>query len=123
MKRFLSNYKLLIGLVLISFIVLGIGFMMLANKPAVDARQDIKDLAKMEALATYAQQQLESTRSTSGSPTQLEDIKPASSLERVAALKGRVPELGSDDWCEVMMVKDADAWTQDERSLFAEKCI
>ncbi|QEY14410.1 DUF3012 domain-containing protein [Cellvibrio sp. KY-YJ-3] len=51
------------------------------------------------------------------------DIKPQESLDRVAALNGRIPEVGSDDWCEVMMVKDAKDWTEDEQSLFAKHCL
>lgn len=77
----------------------------------------------MNLVAEIAQQELKAQQSNQQMVQTVGDIKPQESLDRVAALNGRIPEVGSDDWCEVMMVKDAKDWTEDEQSLFAKHCL
>jgi len=38
-------------------------------------------------------------------------------------MNGKIPEAGSDDWCELMMTKDSKTWTKEEQGQFAQSCI
>ncbi len=134
MMFFFREHKALVILFTLSLLVLVAGLFMIQsgseNPTASEAPQEAtaasanaeQVVATMNYIADSAEQQLKAQQSehtTQG----IADIKPQESLDRVAALNGRIPEIGSDDWCEVMMVKDADKWTQEEQSLFAKHCL
>jgi hypothetical protein len=100
------------------------------NKKSIPVNQnDNLDAAQvvetMNLMAEVAKQELQSQQpdQAANPAAGIGDIKPQESIARVAALNGVMPETGSDDWCEVMMVKDADKWTQEEQSLFAKHCL
>ncbi|MDQ2077834.1 DUF3012 domain-containing protein [Marinimicrobium sp. ABcell2] len=33
------------------------------------------------------------------------------------------PEIGSEAWCDMMMYKSSETWTEDETRTFADRCI
>lgn len=122
--------KFLVILLILSVLVLGLGLFMIqsTNKKSEQQTKQLvneqeKTVAAMNLVAEIAQQELKAQQSNQQMVQTVGDIKPQESLDRVAALNGRIPEVGSDDWCEVMMVKDAKDWTEDEQSLFAKHCL
>lgn len=132
MIRFFREEKFLATLLVLSFLVILAGLIMIqyTNKKAAEvavaaqeAEQVQTTIDTMNVIAGIAEQELQESASNETAVNPVDDVKPQESLDRVAALNGHVPEVGSDDWCEVMMVKDAKDWTTDEQSLFAKNCI
>lgn len=133
MKLFFREHKLLIVLLVLSLFVLLLGVLMIQSetkKATVANEQEQADaaqvIATMNLMAEMAEQELQSQQSNQqagNSPVAMPDMKPQESIDRVAALKGVMPKVGTDDWCEVMMVKDAAKWTPEEQSLFAKHCL
>jgi uncharacterized protein HemX len=130
MMSFFREQKLLASVLILSLLVLGMGLFMIQltkEQPTAETEQQFTDdqektVAVMNLMAEVAEQELKTQKGQS-SMQGVMDVKPQESIDRVAALNGRVPEVGSDDWCEVMMVKDAKDWTLDEQSLFAKHCL
>lgn len=130
MMSLFREQKFLVILLILSVLVLGLGLFMIqsTNKKSEQQTEQLvneqeKTVAAMNLVAEIAQQELKTQQSNQQMVQTVGDIKPQESLDRVAALNGRIPEVGSDDWCEVMMVKDAKDWTEDEQSLFAKHCL
>ncbi|WP_225318368.1 DUF3012 domain-containing protein [Cellvibrio sp. KY-YJ-3] len=130
MMSLFREQKFLVILLILSVLVLGLGLFMIqsTNKKSEQQTEQLvneqeKTVAAMNLVAEIAQQELKAQQSNQQMVQTVGDIKPQESLDRVAALNGRIPEVGSDDWCEVMMVKDAKDWTEDEQSLFAKHCL
>ncbi|MDO8345265.1 MAG: DUF3012 domain-containing protein [Cellvibrio sp.] len=132
MIRFFREQKFLATLLVLSFLVILAGLIMIqyTNKKAAEAVITAQESAQvqttidtMNVIAGLAEQELQESASNEALVNPVGDVKPQESLDRVAALNGRVPEVGSDDWCEVMMVKDADAWTKEEEDIFAQRCL
>lgn len=131
MIRFFREQKFLAALLVLSFLVILAGLIMIwyTTKKATEAaaaqeaEQVQTTIDTMTVIAGIAEQELQETASNDAPVNPVGDVKPQESLDRVAALNGHIPEVGSDDWCEVMMVKDAKDWTTDEQSLFAKNCI
>lgn len=130
MMSLFREQKLLATLLIFSVVVLGVGLFMIQsiNKTPEQQTEQLADeqqktIAAMNLMAEIAEQELKAQQSSQQPVQTVGDIKPQESLDRVAALNGRVPEIGTDDWCEVMMVKDAKDWTLDEQSLFAKHCL
>lgn len=126
---FFREQKLLAALLVISLLVLVAGLVMiqLSHKQAVQkddamVEDQKKTIATMNLIADMAEQGLQEQQNQPAVQG-IGDIKPHESLDRVAALNGRIPDIGSDDWCEVMMVKDASDWTTDEQAIFAKHCL
>jgi predicted negative regulator of RcsB-dependent stress response len=123
MMNFFREQKLITALMVGSLLVLlvGVGLIVYSNKAAKEAEQAAATVQRLTTIANSASEQLQQTVVYSDVP--IADVKPEDSLAKVSAMNGRVPEVGSADWCEVMMVKDAAEWTKDEQSLFAKNCI
>jgi len=103
-------------------ILLGVALIWYNQKAAVKSQQDHAQYSAVETIATLAARQLQNT--VSDAPEEpIQDIKPSESLQKVAELNGQTPEVGTEGWCEWMMVKDAAAWTPDEQAEFAKHCI
>lgn len=132
MIRFFREQKFLAALLVLSFLVILAGLIMIqyTNKKAAEtavaeqeAEQVQTTIDTMTVIAGLAEQELQESGATEAPVNPVGDVKPQESLDRVAALNGRIPDVGSDDWCEVMMVKDADAWTKEEQEIFAQRCL
>ena len=123
MLNFFREQKLITALLFGSLLVLvlGVGLIVHSNNAAKEAAQAEATLQRLTSIANSASEQLKETVVYADVP--ITDVKPEDSIAKVAALNGRTPEVGSADWCEVMMVKDAKDWTKDEQSLFAKNCI
>jgi hypothetical protein len=123
MMTFFREQKLITALLIGSLLVLflGVGLIIYSRNAAKEAAQAEATVQRLTIIANSANEQLKETVVYSDVP--ITDVKPEDSVAKVSALNGRTPELGSDDWCEVMMVKDAKDWTIDEQSLFAKNCI
>jgi hypothetical protein len=123
MMNFFREQKLLTGLLLGSLLVLLLGVVLIiySNNAAKEAAQTEATLQRLNVIANSASEELQKTVVYADVP--ITDVKPEDSVAKVSALNGRIPEEGSADWCEVMMVKDAKDWTKEEQSLFAKNCI
>jgi hypothetical protein len=123
MMTFFREQKLITALLFGSLLVLllGVGLIMYSKNAAKEAAMAEASVQRLTAIANDASKQLQETIVYSDVP--ITDVKPDDSIAKVSALNGRVPDVGSDDWCEVMMVKDAKDWTKEEQSIFAKNCI
>jgi len=123
MMTFFREQKLLAVLLVGSLLVLllGVGLIIYSKNAAKEAAQAEATVQRLNTIAKSASEQLKETVVYSDVP--ITDVKPEDSIAKVSALNGRTPEVGSDDWCEVMMIKDAKDWTKEEQSLFAKNCI
>lgn len=123
MMTFFREQKLLAALLVGSLLVLllGVGLIIYSKNAAEEAAQAEATVQRLNVIANSASEELQKTVVYSDVP--IVDVKPEESVAKVSALNGRTPEVGSDDWCEVMMVKDAKDWTKEEQSLFAKNCI
>ena len=138
MIQFFREQKLLAGLLLVSILVIVVGAIMIQyNKNAVQSapintqvnmqvsaqEQTAQDVVEaMTTIATVAGQELQNSQAAAPQPAVGDNI-PQSSVDHVAALNGRIPEEGSNDWCEVMMVKPSSEWAASEQELFAKHCL
>ncbi len=119
----IREHKLLVALVIISLLVIIAGVLQIKksnHKAEVDAQQQAQ-LYSLTKIAEQAQAQLRATAVDTDAP--LQDVIPEDSLAKAKAMEGKAAEIGSDDWCELMMAKNADDWTEEERSQFAQHCI
>lgn len=130
MIQFFREQKLLAALLLVSIVVIIAGVIMIQYTQSNDqsgalGAQDQQAQAVVEtmtAIANIAGQELQDSQAPAAQPAMGDNI-PQASLDHVAALNGVVPEVGSNDWCEVMMVKKSNEWTQEEQEMFAKNCI
>ena len=130
MIQFFREQKMLAALLLLSMLVIIAGIIMIqytqnnaqVTQPVIQDPQAQAVVDTMTAIADMAGQELQNSQMLSAQPAMGDNI-PQSSLDHVAALNGVVPEVGTNDWCEVMMVKKASEWTQEEQEIFAKHCI
>lgn len=118
--NFVREHKWLAILLVLSLLVILAGVFMIKQANQQQAEQQ-SQVDKLNTIATQATQGLLQTLGHSEEP--IDDIIPEESLAKVKAMNGVVPAEGTEDWCEWMMVKDADSWTEQEQALFAQHCI
>lgn len=122
---FVREHKWLLILVVISLMAIGVGVFFIKQTEYQQQQdqklQDQKQLDLYNQMATQAAQNLMET--VAHNEQSIDDIIPESSLAKVKAMEGKIPETGTEDWCELMMTKNADAWTEDEQAQFAQHCI
>lgn len=132
MIRFFREQKIVTALLVLSILIILAGLIMVhhTNKKAAEAAIAAEQTARAQAtvdtmntIAGLAEQELQESKADQASQNSIADVKPQASLDHVEALNGRIPDAGSEDWCEVMMVKDADAWTEEEQKIFAKNCL
>lgn len=84
---------------------------------------DSNTLDQLTAIAAQAQAELEATQSAElGAPKKL-NFATDESQKKVDKMLNKNPEKGSEDWCEIMMVKPDTQWTKEEQGVFAENCL
>lgn len=120
----IREHKGLVILLALSLLVIVVGLWLVhsANhKAQQQLQQEQASAQRLGLIAQQAESELHKTLVHADVP--IEDIVPLESLEKVKGMAGQEPEPGSEAWCEWMMVKDADSWTTEEQSLFAQRCI
>lgn len=124
MLTFYRHNKLVVSLLAASLVVVCIGAITVSyfNRQAQQAVLAHEQVQRISAMATHAEQQLQSTL-VNASGDALEDVIPADSVARVAAINEREVIVGSADWCETRMVKPAAEWTLEDQQTFAKHCI
>jgi hypothetical protein len=129
---FFHANKLICALLVASMLVLLAGIIMIniTNSTApqtaspVEAPTAAEQLAAYQSLANNAAAELETSRAAAaGAKVTIGDMKPEFYAQQVAALNGEKAEVGSEGWCALMMIKDADDWTKSEHQLFAQHCL
>lgn len=121
---FFREQKLISILIILSVVIVIVGVTLIYHnqQKAKTAQKEQAQLNAMQTIAAMAAQELQQT--VAQAPSQpIVDIKPAESIAKVASFNGKIPEAGTEDWCESMMVKDSKEWTPDEQALFAKHCI
>jgi biopolymer transport protein ExbB/TolQ len=134
-KYFLS---VVIGLSILT-IVVGVILVQQANQEAADYEREQKELAqkeanlsenssadtieKMQILAAAAQAELSASVPTESSTPEKMDFSPESSLKKIQTMENKDPEVGSEDWCEVLMVKPSENWNEADQASFAKNCL
>lgn len=129
MIQFFREQKLLAILLLVSLLVIIAGVIMIQYSKSLTSSNEEEEkkaqavVGAMTSVANMAGQKLQDTQVAPTQTIPVSDVTPQESLDHVAALNGRVPEVGSNDWCEVMMVKSANDWTKEEQEIFAKNCL
>ncbi len=123
MLNFFRENKLLAALFVVSFLVILLGAALLIYSKQQMAKQarEQAQLQSLNKIAHEAQTQLMQTVAHPDVP--ITDVVPEDSVAKVAAMKDKNPQAGTDDWCEVMMVKPSKEWTAEEQQTFAKNCI
>lgn len=123
MLNFFRENKLIAALFICSFLVilLGVALLMYSKHQIAQQEKVNTQLQVLTKIAVDAENQLLQTVSNSDVP--IEDVIPDESLAKVKAMKDKNPDVGSADWCEVMMIKPSKDWTEEEQKAFAQNCI
>ncbi|HTF95689.1 MAG TPA: DUF3012 domain-containing protein [Cellvibrio sp.] len=123
MLKFFRENKLIAALFIVSFLVilLGVVLLMYSRQQVAKQAREEAQMQSLNKIANEAKAQLMQTVAHPDVP--ITDVVPEGSVEKVAAMKDKNPEAGTDDWCEVMMVKPSKEWTPDEQQTFAKNCI
>lgn len=80
-------------------------------------------LKQFELIAAQAEAELKASKSTESGPPAKMDFASDMTREKVANMTNKNPEQGTNDWCEVMMVKPDAEWTKEEQGIFAKHCL
>lgn len=121
--KIFREQTLITVLLSVSLLVIVVGVMFIWNQQKQAEKKHIEQvqLDRINAFAGMVQQELQQTQVDTSAPIQ--DFKPAESVAKVAELKGAMPDVGTEMWCEWMMVKDGSDWTTDEQVSFAKHCL
>ena len=126
---FFHNHTFISAIFTVSLLVLLAGIIIInasAPEQAVatsSSSTEVAQLAAYHSLANNAAAELENMRTAAASKVTIGDMKPEFYAKQVAELKGEAPVLGSEGWCALMMIKDADDWTVSEQQLFSQHCL
>lgn len=123
MSNFFRENKLIVGLLVVSFLVilLGVALVVYSNYQREQKAEAQRQLQALNKIAKEAQDQLAQTIVHPDVP--ITDVIPEDSQAKVDAMENKSPAPGSADWCEVMMVRPSKEWTTDEQQIFAKNCI
>ena len=132
----LNSKYFLITVIGLSILVIIIGVLMVkqANEQALfySHQQNTKEsvdnsdqeiIQQFQQLAASAEAELAASKVDGSKPPQAMDMIPDESKQKVERMADKNPELGSEDWCELLMVKPGKDWTQDDQSNFAKHCL
>lgn len=93
-----------------------------SNKPQQSEEADAT-VKQLELIAAQAEAELKASQSTESGPPAKMDFVSDETREKVANMVDKNPEQGTEDWCEVMMVKPDANWTKEEQGIFAKNCL
>jgi hypothetical protein len=80
-------------------------------------------IQEFELIAKQAEATLKASQSPdSGLPAKM-DFATDENRKKVADMKNKNPVQGTEDWCEVMMIKPDADWTETEQGIFAKNCL
>ena len=91
------------------------------TEPADNSEQEI--VQQFQQLAASAEAELAASKVDGSKPPQAMDLIPDESKQKVDRMTNKNPELGSEDWCELLMVKPGKDWSQDDQASFAKHCL
>jgi Protein of unknown function (DUF3012) len=126
------NSKYFMAIVIgLSILVIIVGILMIkqANEQALIHAEKQKSqeanitLEQFELIATQAAAELKASQSTESGPPAKMDFASDATREKVANMTNKNPEQGTEDWCELMMVKPDAEWTKEEQGIFAKHCL
>lgn len=92
-----------------------------AVTPVEDSSQEI--VQQFQQLAASAQTELAASKAGVTQLPEAMDLIPDASKEKVERMTNKNPELGSEDWCEILMVKPSSDWSKDDQANFAKHCL
>jgi hypothetical protein len=78
---------------------------------------------QLEQLAASAESELAASKSDASAPAKDMDFIPEESRKKVEQMKNKNPDPGTEDWCELLMVKPAQDWSEEEQGIFAKNCL
>lgn len=137
MLKFLSSTKFLIAIIILSALTIFVGFDFvkyqeaqyeshLAQEAAATALAASEDILteeqQLNLIAEEAETLLKETLSAHQGPVALE-ISNERKLEIEEKYKANLPEIGTDEWCDYMMIKPNQDWTDQDKGNFAKNCI
>lgn len=87
------------------------------------SQEDDVLIKELELIAKQAEAELKASQSAdSGLPAKM-DFTTDENRKKVADMKNKNPAQGTEDWCELMMVKPDADWTEAEQGIFAKNCL
>lgn len=96
----------------------------IATKKAITEQESTDDIVnQLERLAASAQAELDASKSSSTQPLENLDFVPEESRKKVAAMVNKNPKIGSEDWCELLMVRPGKEWSEQDHRDFAKHCL
>lgn len=136
--KFLSSTKFLIILMALSALVIAVGLWMVQRaldqqplSPAAASGQaasqsigatEQDEQVQLQQIAEEAEALLRESIQPPEGPVALE-LSREHQAELQARFKDAIPEVGSADWCEYMMIKPNAEWTDIDKGHFARNCI
>ncbi len=86
-------------------------------------QEDDKLINQFQLIAAQAEVELKASQSNQSGPPAKMDFTSEITRKKVAEMTDKNPIQGTEDWCDLMMVKaDAD-WTKEEQGIFAKNCL
>lgn len=136
MIKFLSSTKFLIAVMVLSVITIFAGFALVKYHESGYEQQATEqasssvtaeglsddEQAQLMGIAEEAETLLRETLSAHQGPVALE-LSKQHKLELEEKYKDNLPEVGSDEWCDYMMIKPNEDWTDQDKGNFAKNCI
>ena len=132
----LNSKYFLVSVIGVSILVIAIGVWMVkhANEQALIYSQQTAEKAvaqpvdksdqeiiqQFQQLAASAEEELAASKADGSQPPKNMDIIPDESKQKVDQMANKNPELGSEDWCELLMVKPVKDWSQYDQTNFAK---
>ncbi len=135
----LNSKYFLVSVIGVSILVIAIGVWMVkhANEQALIYSQQTAEKAvaqpvdksdqeiiqQFQQLAASAEAELAASKVGVSQPPEAMDLIPDESKQKVNRMANKNPELGSEDWCELLMVKPGKDWSQADQANFAKHCL
>jgi hypothetical protein len=131
----LNSKYFLVTVIGLSILVIIIGVLMVkhANEQALIHSQqstekqvdnsDQEIIQQFQQLAASAEAELAASKVDGSQSPKNMDIIPDESKQKVERMSNKNPELGSEDWCELLMVKPGKDWSQEDQANFAKHCL
>lgn len=131
----LNSKYFLACIIALSVLVIIVGVLMVkhANEQALIYSQQAKEqtasrsdqeiIQQFHQLAASAEAELAASKVDASKMPENMDPIPDASKQKVETMLDKNPSIGSEDWCELLMVKPGKDWSQDDQANFAQYCL
>lgn len=93
------------------------------QKSSVEEEPAATIVNQLERLAASAQAELEASKPSATKPPENLDFVSEERRKKVAQMTNKDPEIGSEDWCELLMIRPGKDWSEQDHRDFAQHCL